>query len=80
MTDDYDDELVTSHSDENPELNQSGGERKPMILPSNEGSAVSELYSKDRQARSKGWLGITEEEAQHVTEYEDSAGNFYYQD
>lgn len=73
--DDYDDELVTSHSDEQPELNQST-ERKPMILPSNEGSAVSELYSKDRTKR--GWLGVTEEEAQHVTEYEDSEGNYYY--
>lgn len=78
MPEDYDDELVTSHSDEQPELNQNT-ERKPMILPSNEGSAVSELYSQER-TRKKGWLGVTEEEAQHVTEYEDSAGNFYYQD
>lgn len=71
---DYDDELVTSHSDEQPELNQST-ERKPLILPSNEGSAVSELYSKERK---RGWLGVTEEEAQHVTEYEDTEGNYYY--
>jgi hypothetical protein len=75
---DYDDELVTSHSDEQPELNQNT-ERKPMILPSNEGSAVSELYSKER-TKQRGWLGVTEEEAQHITEYEDSEGNFYYQD
>lgn len=79
MSEDYDDELVTSHSDEQPELNQSTA-RKPMILPSNEGSAVSELYDKDRTNSRKGWLGVTEEEAQHVTEYEDNEGNFYYQD
>jgi hypothetical protein len=76
MNDDYDDELVTSHSDENPELNQST-ERRPLILPSNEGSAVSELYSKDRN-KNKGWLGVTEEEAQHIIEYEDTEGNYYY--
>jgi hypothetical protein len=79
MSEDYDDELVTSHSDENPELNQNT-ERKPMILPSTEGTAVSELYAKDKEAVRKGWLGVTEEEAQHVREYEDSEGNFYYQD
>lgn len=76
MSEDYDDELVTSHSDEQPELNQNT-ERRPMILPSNEGSAVSELYSKDRN-RKRGWLGVTEEEAEHILEYEDSEGNYYY--
>jgi hypothetical protein len=79
LSEDYDDELVTSHSDEQPELNQNT-ERRPLILPSNEGSAVSELYDKDRTNNRKGWLGVTEEEAQHVTEYEDSEGNYYYYD
>jgi hypothetical protein len=79
MSEEYEDELVTSHSDEQPELNQNT-ERRPLILPSTEGTAVSELYDKDRLGKSKHWLGITEEEAQHITEYEDSEGNFYYQD
>ncbi len=47
MSEEYEDELVTSHSDENPELN--GNERKPLALASNEGSAVSELYKEDIQ-------------------------------
>jgi hypothetical protein len=43
---DYEDELVTSHSDENPEI--TGSERKPLALASNEGTAVSELYKEER--------------------------------
>jgi hypothetical protein len=45
--DDYEDELVTSHSDENPELS-STERRGPIAAHSLEGSAVSELYKKER--------------------------------
>jgi hypothetical protein len=76
LPEEYEDELVTSHSDEDPELNQNT-ERKPMILPSTEGSAVSELYAKDKDRIKKGWLGVTEEEAGHITEYQDSEGNYW---
>ena len=44
--DEYEDELVTSHSDENPEL--SGRRSGPLAAHTTEGSAVSELYKKDR--------------------------------
>ena len=46
MSEEYEDELVTSHSDENPELQ--GGRSGPIAAHSTEGSAVSELYKKDR--------------------------------
>lgn len=41
-SEEYEDELVTSHSDENPELG--GGGRKPLATYTTEGSAVSDLY------------------------------------
>jgi len=48
MSEEYEDELVTSHSDENPEL--TGTERRgPIAAHSTEGSAVSELYKQDRE-------------------------------
>jgi hypothetical protein len=73
MSEDYEDELVTSHSDENPELN--GNERKPLALASNEGSAVSELYTQDRGR--KKLLGVRPEEMDHIIQYEDSEGNYW---
>ena len=39
--------IVTSHSDENPELGGEGG--GPIAAHSIEGSAVSELYKKDNE-------------------------------
>jgi len=42
MSEEYEDELVTSHSDENPELGQ--GSRGPLAAHTTEGSAVSDLY------------------------------------
>ena len=39
--------IVTSHSDENPELGGEGG--GPIAAHSNEGSAVSELYKKNNE-------------------------------
>ena len=51
MSEEYEDELVTSHSDENPELTGTATERTgPIAAHSTEGSAVSELYNnkKDR--------------------------------
>ena len=52
MSEEYEDELVTSHSDENPELTayvkNRGG---PIAAHSTEGSAVSELYKKDNDER-----------------------------
>jgi hypothetical protein len=73
--DEYDDELVTSHSDENPELE--GGERQPLCAYTTEGSAVSQLYEsdKDRRKRQKGLLGVRDDE--HLLEYEDSEGNYW---
>ena len=68
--------ISTPHSDENPELTSSDDSGGPLAAHSIEGSAVSELYSRERTKR--GWLGVTEEEAQHVIEYEDSQGNYYY--
>ena len=48
MSEEYEDELITSHSDENPEL--TGTERRgPIAAHSTEGSAVSELYKQDRE-------------------------------
>lgn len=77
MSEDYpDDELVTSHSDENPELN--AGEHGPLAAYTTEGSAVSQLYEsdKDKRARKKGLLGVRDDE--HLLEYEDNEGNYYY--
>lgn len=47
MSEEYEDELVTSHSDENPELQ--GGRTGPIAAHSLEGSAVSELYKKNKE-------------------------------
>jgi hypothetical protein len=71
-----DDELVTSHSDENPELEGSG--QGPLAAYTTEGSAVSQLYDyeNDRKKRKKGMLGVRDDE--HLLEYEDSEGNYYY--
>jgi hypothetical protein len=71
------DELVTSHSDENPELE--GGERQPLCAHTTEGSAVSQLYEsdKDRRKRQKGLLGVRDDE--HLLEYEDNEGNYYFE-
>jgi hypothetical protein len=46
MSEEYEDELVTSHSDENPEL--SGHRSGPLAAATTEGSAVSELYKDER--------------------------------
>jgi len=72
------DELVTSHSDENPELET--GERSPLCAYTTEGSAVSQLYDqdKDNKKRRKNLLGVRDDE--HLLEYEDSEGNYYYYD
>jgi hypothetical protein len=72
------DELVTSHSDENPELET--GERSPLCAYTTEGSAVSQLYDQDKDSkkRRKGLLGVRDDE--HLLEYEDSEGNYYYYD
>ena len=43
----YDDELVTSHSDENPELSQRRG--GPLAASSTEDSPVADLYKKERE-------------------------------
>lgn len=43
MSEEYEDELVTSHSDENPELGK-GGRGGPLAAHTTEGSAVSDLY------------------------------------
>lgn len=63
MSEEYEDELVTSHSDENPEL--SGRRSGPLAAYSTEGSAVSELYKKDRnpfQYQPKAGETVIEEE------------------
>jgi hypothetical protein len=72
------DELVTSHSDENPELET--GERSPLCAYTTEGSAVSQLYDQDKDGRKrrKNLLGVRDDE--HLLEYEDSEGNYYYYD
>ena len=61
----YEDELVTSHSDESPEL--VGTRRGPIAAYSTEGSAVSELYKKDRDERRL--LGVRPDE--HVIDYDE---------
>ena len=66
MSEEYEDELVTSHSDENPELMENRGKYGPIAAASNEGSAVSELYKKDRQKL----LGVSEKDMDHVVDYE----------
>jgi hypothetical protein len=77
VPEDYDDgdELVTSHSDENPELET--GERSPLCAYTTEGSAVSQLYEDDKK-RKKGLLGVRDDE--HLLEYEDSEGNYWVKD
>jgi len=45
----YDDDLVTSHSDEDPELSQRRG--GPLAAHSLEDSPVADLYKKDRDMR-----------------------------
>ena len=65
MSEEYEDELVTSHSDENPELGQSG--RGPIAAASNEGSAVSDLYKKER----KGLLGVKAEDVERTSDVEE---------
>jgi len=75
MSEEYEDELVTSHSDENPELS-STERRGPLAAYSTEGSAVSELYKQDR-GRGKKLLGVRPEEIDNILEYEDSEGNYW---
>ena len=70
----YEDELVTSHSDENPELSPNEG-RQPLAAHSTEGSAVSDLYKQDRGR--KKLLGVRPEEMDHILEYEDNEGNYW---
>jgi hypothetical protein len=55
MSEEYEDELVTSHSDENPELS-STERRGPIAAHSLEGSAVSELYKQDDMERRLRYL------------------------
>jgi len=80
VPEDYDDgdELVTSHSDENPELET--GERSPLCAYTTEGSAVSQLYDQDKDSkkRRKNLLGVRDDE--HLLEYEDSEGNYWVKD
>ena len=70
--------IVTPHSDENPELET--GEHSPLCAYTTEGSAVSQLYDQDKDSkkRRKGLLGVRDDE--HLLEYEDSEGNYYYYD
>jgi hypothetical protein len=58
----YEDELVTSHSDENPELGEGGGSTVDL-MSDNEGSAVDDLYKKERR------LGVRPDE--NVIYYEE---------
>jgi hypothetical protein len=60
MTEEYDDEIVTSHSDENPELGEGGG-GGPSLISDEEGSATDDLYKKERR------LGVRPDE--NVVEY-----------
>jgi len=46
LSEEYEDELVTSHSDENPEL-ESDSTGGPLAAASNEGSPFSDLYNTD---------------------------------
>ncbi len=62
MSEEYDDELVTSHSDENPELGEGGGS-VPSLMCEEEGSATDDLYKKERR------LGVHPNE--NVVEYYD---------
>jgi hypothetical protein len=77
MGEEYEDELVTSHSDENPELNpdQAQAGDNPLAAYTTEGSAVSELYTQDRGR--KKLLGVRPEEMDHILEYEDNEGNYW---
>ena len=61
----YDDELVTSHSDENPELGEGGGggSGTPSLICEGETSAVDDLYKKQRR------LGVRADE--NVIYYEE---------
>ena len=62
MSEEYEDELVTSHSDENPELSTES-RHGPLAVHTTEGSAVSELYkspSNDRKLRFGHMLQPTE--------------------
>lgn len=60
MSEDYDDELVTSHSDENPELGEGGG-NVVELMSEGEGSATDDLYKQQRR------LGVRPDE--NVIEY-----------
>ena len=48
MAADYEDELVTSHSDENPELGEGGGSTVDL-MSEGEGTAVDDLYKQHRR-------------------------------
>jgi hypothetical protein len=63
---DYDDEddLVTSHSDENPELSQRRG--GPLAAHSLEDSPVADLYKKDRDMQRT--FGYRPRDGEQVTE------------
>jgi hypothetical protein len=61
MVEEYDDELVTSHSDENPELGEGAG--GPSLICDEEGSATDDLYKKERR------LGVRPDE--NVIYYEE---------
>jgi hypothetical protein len=63
MSEGYDDELVTSHSDENPELGEGGG-NTVELMSSEEGSATDDLY-KNKEKR----LGVRPDE--NVIYYEE---------
>lgn len=76
MTEEYEDELVTSHSDENPELSASEG-RQPLAAYTTEGNPIDDLYRINKERQKKGWLGVRPEEAEHVIEYEDNEGNYW---
>lgn len=65
MSEEYEDELVTSHSDEMPELMGNKGRYGPLAAASTEGSAVSELYKKDKPTL----LGV--KDMSNVVEYEE---------
>jgi len=57
MTEEYEeDELVTSHSDENPELSTSSNNKSPgpLAVAIDDGTAVSELYNRDRKEKRLG--------------------------
>jgi hypothetical protein len=68
--------ITHPHVDENPELE--GSEYEPLCAYTTEGSAISQLYEsdKDKRARKKGLLGVRDDE--HLLEYEDNEGNYYY--